>query len=347
MSVYKRGSSKVYYMDFVVNGKRVFRSCRTRNKVQALRKEKEAYLEEVAKVEKEALENEQANGTAPNQGSVMALSAALDRVFKEKWSGQSDGSHAYSRVKKIIEQLNDPPLDQIRKDIIVDLKEKLRNEGRAPATVNRYLAHLKFILRWARDEWGVLESVPKISMAKETTGRTRVLTQDEQEKLCKVLREQGDNSRQWYWPIVADLVNFLCETGLRLSEALNLDSSNLDEVDNCLILHPEDTKSSRPRVVPLGEKAQEILNRRGSEPFKDIDLYQANRAFSGAKAKLGLEQEKELCLHACRHTCASRLLASGSDLYTVKTLLGHVAWATTERYSHLNYDHLQKAIQRL
>jgi site-specific recombinase XerD len=66
------------------------------------------------------------------------------------------------------------------------------------------------------------------------------------------------------------------------------------------------------------------------------------------KAKKALEiEDKELVAHAMRHTCASRLIEKGVDLYTVSKVLGHSNIAVTERYSHLQLAAVESAIAKL
>ena len=52
-------------------------------------------------------------------------------------------------------------------------------------------------------------------------------------------------------------------------------------------------------------------------------------------------------LHVLRHTCASRLVQGGVDLYTVSAWLGHSSVKVTERYAHLRPDALHAAMQAL
>ena len=57
--------------------------------------------------------------------------------------------------------------------------------------------------------------------------------------------------------------------------------------------------------------------------------------------------DKEFIMHALRHTCATRLVNRGIDLYVVKEFLGHSTIQVTERYAHLSPDKLAHAAEIL
>ena len=74
--------------------------------------------------------------------------------------------------------------------------------------------------------------------------------------------------------------------------------------------------------------------------------------FAEVVASLGLnngitDRRQRVYFHTCRHTFASWHVTAGTDLYTVKELLGHSVIAMTERYSHLAPGTLQNATQTL
>ena len=62
---------------------------------------------------------------------------------------------------------------------------------------------------------------------------------------------------------------------------------------------------------------------------------------------MGLVDDKEFIMHALRHTCATRLVNRGIDLYVVKEFLGHSTIQVTERYAHLSPDKLAHAAEIL
>ena len=89
------------------------------------------------------------------------------------------------------------------------------------AAVNRPLALLRHLLRLAHEEWGELESIPKIKTEKEPQGRLRWLTKDEAARLLEVCRASRNKT-------LADLVEFSVFTGVRRGEALGLTWDRVD-----------------------------------------------------------------------------------------------------------------------
>ena len=82
------------------------------------------------------------------------------------------------------------------------------------------------------------------------------------------------------------------------------------------------------------------------KPFK-ITVDEGERAWKWVRAKMGFEGDEEFVIHALRHTCASKLVNAGVDLYVVKEWLGHSTIQVTERYAHLNPDKLVHAVTML
>jgi integrase len=120
-----------------------------------------------------------------------------------------------------------------------------------------------------------------------------------------------------------------------------------------------DTKSGRPRSVPLTKRAEALLCalKAGRKPtpadrvilFRRADgfLLPANsvrRAFEKARDKAGLADVRA---HDLRHTFASRLVQRGVGLTHVKELMGHATIAMVQRYAHLSTRDLHAAISVL
>lgn len=118
--------------------------------------------------------------------------------------------------------------------------------GNAPATVNRYLATIRNVLRTARDEWQWLDSVPKVRLLADEVQRDRWLTREEAARLIAAC------------PLhLAALVRFALATGCRAREITGLEWDRVDLGRRTAWL--DRTKNGTPRGVPLNEDAVAVL----------------------------------------------------------------------------------------
>ena len=219
---------------------------------------------------------------------------------------------------------------------------KLEGTGIESATVNRYLATIKTILKYFRLQ------ADHIKLRKERNGRIRVLSKLEESKVTELLRGASLQGKKEYYTEAADMVEVLLDSGMRLSELLDLKYGDVNFTSNLISIWIN--KGDRPRSIPMTRRTRIILEERQHinkhSPFT-ISIDEAERAWQWVRAKMGLERDKEYVLHALRHTCASRLVNAGVDLYVVKEWLGHSSIQITERYAHLNPMKLSEAVAKL
>ena len=144
--------------------------------------------------------------------------------------------------------------------------------------------------------------------------------------------------------------------GLRLSElvGLNLTDVSLEE-SNLKVLG----KGNKERILPIGRKAKETLidwlqcrsQVRGRGDTIEKALFLSNRGTRISKRnvqkrlaawglKLGIAEK--IYPHKIRHSFATHLLESSQDLRAVQEFLGHENIATTQIYTHLDFQHLAK-----
>src|SRR5450759_1643407 len=74
-------------------------------------------------------------------------------------------------------------LDQIDADVIWNLCEREQKKGRRPATINRYLAQIRALLRMAYYDWQWLDRIPRVRLLPGEVERNRWLTKDEAQRL--------------------------------------------------------------------------------------------------------------------------------------------------------------------
>jgi len=322
MSVYQRTAKGPFYMNFTVDGVRVFRSTGKYTKKEA----KAVEAEERRKLIK---------SSKKPVAKVIKLAEAIEQVYEHRWMHNKDAEGSYKRASRLLIFLGDIPLPDISEQIVQQLQKRLDTNKLSIATVNRYLATLKTILKY--------HHLPThfIRLRKERNGRIRVISREEEQQICSLLRNQ-DN----YFPEVADLVEVLLDTGLRLSEALNLDFKDISFKNNLISIWVN--KGDKPRSIPMTKRVRQLLQDKEGEqkPF-NLTVNQCEYAWSIVRAQMELEGDKEFVIHSTRHTTASRMVSAGVDLYVVKEILGHSSIQVTERYAHLAPGKLVTAIEVL
>jgi integrase len=320
MSVYKRGDKGVFYMNFTVNGVRVFKSTGKFTKKEA---------KQVEALERQKMMNE-ASMTPQERTARMLLGDAIIAVYESKWKHAKDSERSYSRAKNMAEIIGNIPLKEISRDTVTKLLQALERRKAKPGTINRYLAALKTILNYHE------QPIRFIKLRKESKGRIRVISPKEEKTVVDLLRNTKHGKRRYFYPAVADLVEVLVNTGCRLAEILKLEYEDVNFAANLISIWIN--KGDKPRSIPMTKRVRSIMEARNvNDPIKPFRLksYQAENAWRWVRKQMALEHDEEFLIHALRHTCASRLVNKGVDLYVVKEWLGHSSIQVTEKYAHL------------
>jgi integrase/recombinase XerC len=144
-------------------------------------------------------------------------------------------------------------------------------------------------------------------------------------------------------------------SGLRASELVGLDLADLDLTQGFVRAKG---KGRKERQVPVGRKAITALGaylairnqlenpkaKAGSALFLgNRGGRLSDRVLRRTLAQLGLELELAdgLSPHGLRHSFATHMLEAGADIRSIQEMLGHASLSTTQKYTHLNLDHLR------
>jgi integrase/recombinase XerC len=156
----------------------------------------------------------------------------------------------------------------------------------------------------------------------------------------------------------AAILELFYSTGMRLSELINLQLSDVDFYGCAMRVTG---KGSKDRILPFGRPAKDALQnyiaRRSELLPKKVEKEVANVLFLTQRGKrlspkgvnvlmneyIGRVSEIEKkSPHVLRHTFATHLLNRGADLRAVKELLGHESLSTTQVYTHVSVDRLKR-----
>jgi integrase len=213
-----------------------------------------------------------------------------------------------------------------------DVAEAIKAAGLAsglkPPTINRCVAILRRIGRLA-ERWGWTDEPlgRRVEMLPENSRRDVYLSEAQVRRLVA----KAD-------ALTGDMIWFAALTGLRRGEMLELQP---DQVRGSLLLLGSNTKTGRPRAIPMPPLAARIARRR--LPW-GVAYWQVRKRFDAARKAAGL---RHVHFHDLRHTYASWLIGAGHSLFTISKLLGHSSTAVTERYAHLADQHLEAAVKSL
>jgi integrase/recombinase XerD len=146
------------------------------------------------------------------------------------------------------------------------------------------------------------------------------------------------------------MLSLIYACGLRRSELLNLKSNDI--LSDRLLLHIKQSKGKKDRIVPLSNKLLEMLREYYKTYKPKVWLFegqQAGEPYSEKSLESILKQavskaciNKPVTLHWLRHSYATHLLESGTDLRYIQELLGHNSSRTTEIYTHVSNKSIQQ-----
>lgn len=225
------------------------------------------------------------------------------------------------------------------------------------ASVGRKLSALRTFFRFLCRR-GVVEADP-LSGIPNPRGMKKIpvfLTVDE---VFSLLEEPGPQDT--FRTRDAAVMELMYSTGMRVSELV---SRNINHLDFETGMVRVSGKGKKERVVPFGTAAAEALHRyfpdrrdlvcmcvsRGRQPDQDALFLNGRgrrisaRSIERIVKEYGLRAGIKVVVtpHALRHSFATHLLEMGADLRTVQELLGHVSLSTTQKYTHLNLEHLSR-----
>ena len=178
----------------------------------------------------------------------------------------------------------------------------------------------------------------KIKKYREPPSRSRVLTEEEEDLLLRRMPE---------W--LQDALIVALQTGMRSSEISTLKWDQI-RFDRKIIVLP-DTKSNRPRIVPLTEKAIEVFEQR--KKMCTVFVFESPRT---GRPYIFWNNFKKFCrrcnidnftFHDLRHTAITRMIKAGISISAIMKIVGHCSETMTHRYTHLSDEYLWSLFQEI
>lgn len=226
---------------------------------------------------------------------------------------------------------------QISRNEIMDYLMYVRNKKKWSASEqNQVINSIKFFYEKVLKRSKEIYELPR---AKKTFQLPGIFSAEEVRKIIDVTVNKKHKS----------IICLAYAGGLRVSEIINLKIQDIDS--QRMIINLRKAKGKKDRIVMLSEKLLEILREyfRSYKPKTYLFEGQYGGQYSvrsiqemlkASKKKAGIN--KKGSVHSLRHSFATHLLEGGTDILSIKKLLGHQSLRTTMIYTHVSKEHLSK-----
>jgi site-specific recombinase XerD len=243
--------------------------------------------------------------------------------------------------------------DRFRGDALAEVLARLARRGLAASSQARAGAAGRPVSRYAAEHGHADDAAKNLPLPRRPRRLPKTLPQADLNRALAALPSATPVQRR-----DRAVLELLYGSGLRLSEALGLDLSDLDWSARTLRVLG---KGDKERIVPLSAHAKVALlamlrDRRGQAAHgADEPLFQGpggrrlsprtvQRAVLAALAEVA--SQTGVSPHALRHSFASHLLDAGAELRAIQELLGHASLASTQVYTQVNPRRLRKAYEK-
>jgi integrase/recombinase XerD len=260
-----------------------------------------------------------------------------------------------------------------------ELEEYMLIRNYSSKTIRSYCMHLKHYIAYANNEFHIVtinsylrkclvddKKCPSyinqgISAIKLYCRLTKILSTEDimnfvrpkgEKKLPKVMTKAQIKAIF----IETDNVKYLTafklaySSGMRVSEIAALKVEAIDSSQ--MIIRINQAKGKKDRIVPLSKQMLDQLRQyyreyqpriylfEGLIPSRHVSVRTLQRAFTMMRLRAGIKESYSF--HSLRHSCATHMLETGTDLRLIQEVLGHASSKTTEIYTHITTSHIQK-----
>lgn len=283
--------------------------------------------------------------------------------IKLSGTGSGDTQDAYRRdllhFKDFLEENNINSFEEVTKiqmsEYLTKLKEGVYSkQALADSSFSRHLSSLKSFYKYLNRYEGIQNNPIQVFKGSKSIRKLpEYLTFDEMESVLNVFNLED--------PVeIRDrcMLEIMYACGLRVSECAGLKIEDIDLQQEILKVFG---KESKERIVPFYPRCKQLIclyvekarpvfmkgrnthtylfvNQKGNQ----ITSRAIQRICQTAGERAGLQVR--LHPHMIRHSFATHLVDNGADLRVVQELLGHQTLSTTQIYTHVSQDRLQKVV---
>ncbi|CAB5239258.1 unannotated protein [freshwater metagenome] len=296
--------------------------------------------------------------------SVEDARAAFARYLEAERNLSVHSVRAYlGDLDSLISHLELLKITEMKEIELAHLRSWLANisiKGGARATLARRVVTIRLFTAWATKKSFLAKDVGA-SLVTPKSHRTlpNVLGIEDARIAMEslVLRAGEEQSAQSLRDCA--MVEILYASGARVAELCGLDLEHIDYERNTIRVFG---KGSKERTIPIGDPAMKALNMWISQGRSQMLTSPSEKAiFLGVRGKridqrtvrtvvynalAAIDGIERMGPHSLRHSAATHLLEGGADLRTVQEILGHASLATTQLYTHVSTERVQKAFKQ-
>ncbi|MFR5985397.1 MAG: site-specific tyrosine recombinase/integron integrase [Bacilli bacterium] len=232
---------------------------------------------------------------------------------------------------------------------LLDYLKYLDDNKYEVSSVARKIVSIKAFHKYLSENYNVVDISTKINTPKFYRKLPNILTIEEVDNLLDIKLDTPFDYRN------KAMLELMYSSGLRVSELINLELSDIDLNNNYVRCFG---KGSKERIVPVGEYSSKYLSIYINEYRDSMKKgYYTEKIFLNNHGKEMTRQgffkiikkiakdkdiNKNITPHMLRHSFATHLLNNGADLRTIQEMLGHSSISTTQIYTNVTNDILKE-----
>lgn len=286
----------------------------------------------------------------------MTPSAAVDAWLAVLAEQRRQSPHTVANYRRDLRRLGelagDTPLDRLQVHHIRRFVAQLHGQGLSGRSLARLLSAWRGFFAWlGQGDLVRINPCDGVRAPKSPRHLPNALSVDEAGRLLAPAEDADDV----FAARDTAMFELFYSSGLRLAELAALDRDALDTV-----LHEGEIrvigKRAKARLVPVGSRAREALaawaarrDTLAAEGEAALFVGRLGKRLGHRGIQLRLERRaiqqglpRHVHPHMLRHSFASHVLQSSGDLRAVQEMLGHSSIASTQVYTHLDFQHLAR-----
>jgi integrase/recombinase XerD len=273
----------------------------------------------------------------PSEEGILQIEKFKQWLLSKRYSPSTIKTYSEALKSFLIFYREKPVAEITNEDVIIYNNEYILKNNLSASYQNQIVNAIKLFFQTIRE---TKMMVDKIHRPKRSKLLPNVLSKEE----IKLILNAHSNIKH------KTMLSLIYSCGLRRSELLNLKPADIDSKRGIVIIRQ--SKGKKDRIAPLSPKILDMLREyyigfkpktwlfEGQNENTKYDERSLSNVLKQALTKSRIN--KPVSLHWLRHSYATHLLESGTDLRYIQELLGHSSSKTTEIYTHVSTKSIQQ-----